>query len=287
MFETPLREEIDGALREYGAERVAVALYDYQTQTGWSCRAEHWFHAASTIKIAVLAGVFSMIHEDRLSEFARLHVRNYFRSAADGSPFRVDSARDADPVVHRNIGKTMRIQELALHMIATSSNLATNLLLDYTGVERCRAALHELGAATGVELVRGVEDEKAFEAGISNRTTAAGLLQLLRVIAEKRAFSEEHSERMLDILHAQEFDSGIPAGLPDDAEVAHKTGEISTVTHDAGVVFLPERKPYVLVILTEYPPEAESSHAERRAGLARVSRLIHDLLAANGEVKGG
>ena len=44
---------------------------------------------------------------------------------------------------------------------------------------------------------------------------------------------------MLDVLHGQQFKSGIPAGLPRDARVAHKTGEISTVAHDAGLVYLP------------------------------------------------
>src|SRR5690606_20625023 len=148
--------------------------------------------------------------------------------------------RDANAEVHAYIGKTMRLSELAYHMIVTSSNLATNLLLDAVGLERVRRTLEELGVK-GVELRRGVEDERAFEEGISNRVTAEGLVQVLRLIEEKQALSTAACERMLEILHQQEFRGGIPAGLPEDARVANKTGEISTVAHDAGLVYLPER----------------------------------------------
>ena len=89
---------------------------------------------------------------------------------------------------------------------------------------------------------------------------------------------------MLDILHAQEFKRGIPARLPGAVRVAHKTGEISTIAHDAGVVYPPDRKPYVLAVLTEWAPEATG----RSATIAEVSRAVFELLthepggAANG-----
>src|SRR3712207_6112073 len=108
------------------------------------------------------------------------------------------------------------------------TTLFRSLLLDYVGLESVQRTLAELGIE-GVDIRRGVEDERAFQAGINNQVTPDGLVQLLRVIAEERAFSPELSRKMLDILHAQEFKSGIPAGLPVSARVAHKTGEISTI----------------------------------------------------------
>jgi beta-lactamase class A len=123
-----------------------------------------------------------------------------------------------------------------------------------------------------------VEDERAFELGINNRVTADGLVQLLRVIAEERAFSPELSHSMLDILHAQEFRSGIPARLPRAVRVAHKTGEISTVAHDAGVVYTPGRKPYVIAVLTEWAPEATG----RSATIAETSHTVYEMLMAAG-----
>jgi beta-lactamase class A len=194
-------------------------------------------------------------------------------SAYDGSPFRVLADRDADAEVHAAIGKTMRVSELALHMIATSSNLATNLLLDLIGLESVQGAIERFGL-TGLDVRRGVEDEKAFEHGIVNRATANGLVSLLRLIAEERAYTPELSRQMLGILHQQEFKKGIPARLPREVRVAHKTGDISTVAHDAGVVYAPAAKPYVIAILTEWKPEAGS----RSATIAAISHEIYQHL---------
>ncbi len=257
--------------REAGAEAIAIAYHDYRTRTEWSYNADEYFHAASTMKIAVLIAVSCAIAEGRFEPESRVHVRNRFLSVADGSPYRIEASRDADPQVHARVGRTMRVRDLALQMIVTSSNLATNLLVDLVGLDEIQREMRELGLEPGIEVHRGVEDERAFEQGISNRVTARGLLQALRLIEERRACSPEASDWMLEVLSAQEFNSGIPAGLPPGARVAHKTGEISTVAHDAGVVYLPGRAPYVLVILTRWAPE----RGRRQETIARLTAAVH------------
>jgi beta-lactamase class A len=256
-----------------GAEAVAVAYYDYRHHNGWSVQADRWFHAASTIKVPVLLGVYAAIAQGKLQAFSRVHIRNRFLSAATGQPYRVDAVRDSNAEVHAMVGRTMQVRELARHMIVTSSNLATNLLIDIVGLEEIQTTLRRLGLP-GIELLRGVEDIPAWEAGINNRVTAHGLLCALRVIEDPHHFSAELRREMLDILHGQEFRSGIPAGLPEDARVAHKTGEISTVAHDAGIVFLRDREPYVIVILTEWLPEATG----RKETIARMSRAVYEYI---------
>ena len=270
----PLRARIEELERRSGVTALAVSVHDLETGTVFHYRGDRWFHAASTIKVAILLGVFAAIHRGALLPQSRVHVRNRFRSAADGFPFRVVAARDADGAVHAAVGKTLRVDELALHMIATSSNLATNLLLDVVGVDLVQRTLAEFGIE-GVDLRRGVEDERAFERGINNRVTADGLVALLRLIAEERAFSPERSRAMLDILHAQQFRRGIPARLPNGTRVAHKTGDISTVAHDAGAVYLPGRRPYVLAVLTEWAAEQD----DRSATIAAASFLVYEHLA--------
>src|SRR5690348_12217202 len=265
-----LRDEIGHAIRKSDARAVSVALYDTESGTELRHDADRWYHGASTIKVAVLLAVYGEIHRGHLVAQSRLHVRNRFLSAYDGSPFRVLADRDADSEVHAAIGKTMRVSELALHMIATSSNLATNLLLDLIGLDTVQRAVDEFGL-TGLDIRRGVEDEKAFEHGIVNRVTANGLVGLLRLIAEERAYSPELSRQMLEILHQQEFRKGIPARLPREVRVAHKTGDISTVAHDAGVVYAPGAKPYVLAILTEWKPDTGG----RSATIAAISHDIY------------
>jgi beta-lactamase class A len=236
-----------------GARALAVAISDFETGADFAYHGDRWFHAASTIKLAVLVGVYGAIHRGELLPQSRVHVRNRFLSAYDGTPYRIRADRDADDEVHREIGRTMRVSELADHMITSSSNLATNLLLDLVGLDVIQRTLDDFHVG-GIDLRRGVEDERAFQHGIINRATARGLVALLRLIEEERAFSPELSREMLDILHRQEFRSGIPAGLPREARVANKTGDISTVAHDAGLVYLPDRKPYAIAILTEWEP---------------------------------
>ncbi len=263
------------AIREkHGLQDLGISYYDYETTIQWAYNGDGWFHAASTMKIAVLLGVFHEAHAGKFRIDDPLHVRNRFESIVDGSPYQLEVSESSDPDVFKSLGKSMTIRELAYFMITTSSNLATNLLVRLVGIKAIDAALDEL-EITGVKVRRGVEDQKAFDEGISNETTANGLVAMLRAIHEKRAFSAEASEQMLEILHDQKYKSGIPAGLPKDARVAHKTGNISTVHHDAGIVFFENRQPYVLAVLTQF--EAEQG---RGTAVADITRDIHEILGA-------
>jgi beta-lactamase class A len=270
---TELRSRFAELEEKSKARAIAIAIDDLETGAQFHYHADRWFHAASTIKIAILIGVYGAIHRGDLLPQSRVHVRNRFLSAYDGSPYRVAVDRDANSEVHREIGRTLRVSELAEHMIASSSNLATNLLLDLVGLDVLQRTLERFGIE-GIDLRRGVEDELAFQHGISNRVTANGLVALLRLIGEERAFTPELSRQMLDVLHAQQFRSGIPAGLPREARVAHKTGDISTIAHDAGLVYLPERKPYALAVLTEWEPSTQG----RSATIAAASYLAYAAL---------
>jgi len=272
--ERALETEIKEIEKKSGAQAIAVALHDLETGLELRYHADRWFHAASTIKVPILLGAFAAIDRGDLLPHSRVHVRNRFLSCVEDIPFRVESGRDSNSAVHNAIGKMMRVDELAYHMITTSSNLATNLLLGVMGSEAVNETLRQLKVDKGIELRRGVEDELAFEKGINNRVTADGLLRILVLLAQGKAFSPALSRRMMDILHGQEFNQGIPALLPKGARVAHKTGEISTVAHDAGVIYLPKRKPYVLVILTEWGPAASG----RSRTIAAISHAIYEFL---------
>jgi beta-lactamase class A len=258
---------------------LGVSVFDYQSGCAWQYDGARWFHAASTIKIAILAAVFDAIDAGRFTLESRVHVRNYFRGATDGLPFRVQASRDANVEVYEAIGKTMRIGELARHMIASSSNLATNLLLDVTGLDAARRTLSARGI-TGVDLQRGVEDDRAHQAGCNNQVTADGLVRLLRAIHDRDGFSEVSSQAMLNVMFDQRFAGAIAPGLPEAiravARVAHKTGDISTASHDAGLVFLPGRPPYAIALLAESPGDA----ADRTAALIAASRAVYDAIVA-------
>jgi len=273
-----LRDKIRLIAESAGAEAVAVAVYDFEHDIAWTMHGERWFHAASTIKVPVLLGVYDAIEHGRLQPYSRVHVRNRFMSVVDDRSFAVAAGRDANTEVHAAVGKTMTVHELAEHMIVTSSNLATNLLIDLIGIENIRTTLRSL-SLTGIDLQRCVEDDAAWRANINNRITAEGYGQALRLIAERQAISPAASDAMLEILHDQRFRGGIPAGVPDAARVANKTGEMSTVAHDGGIVYLDGRKPYVVVILTQWRAEAEN----RRHMIASISRAVYEQISTTGD----
>jgi len=254
-------------------ERLGIAFYDAETTLQWSYNADAMFHAASTMKLAVLLAVFRQHTRGELALEEPVHVRNKFLSIHDRKPYMLDINRDTEGEVFERLGRTMSVEQLAYHMITSSSNFATNLLVDVVGVPVIQTALDEL-KIEGIKVLRGAEDQAAFEAGLNNEVTANGLLKLLRLVEEGKAYGEEASARMREILLDQRFKSGIPAGLPQTARVAHKSGNISTVHHDAGIVYLEGRKPYVLVILTQFPSETGA-----RTAVADVSRDIYECLA--------
>jgi beta-lactamase class A len=270
-----LNEQLDKVAMKSKARAIAVAIHDLETGLRFSLNGDRWFHAASTIKVAVLLAVFRAADEGRIRVDDSLHVRNRFFSAADGSLFRVTPDRDATPELYHSIGRTARISSLAHAMISGSSNLATNLLLDFVGVEYARSVLRD-AHVDAVELRRGVEDHAAHERGINNEATANGLLTLLGAIRGD-FLSGESKQEVIRILLEQRFNSMIPARLPPHAAVAHKTGEISTACHDIGIVYLPEREPYIAVILTEFDPARNG----RRETVAAISELIYRSLSGD------
>src|SRR5262249_29208104 len=157
-----LHEELETLALKNKARAIGVALHALETGLRFSLRGDRWFHAASTIKVAVLLAVFRAADEGRFRLDEPLHVRNRFFSAAAGSPFRLSPDRDATPELYTAIGRTAKISSLAHAMICGSSNLATNLLLEFVGVEYARAVLRE-ARVKEVELRRGVEDHIAHE----------------------------------------------------------------------------------------------------------------------------
>jgi beta-lactamase class A len=271
--ETSLYTNVLKIKERHQLEALGIAFYDCETTLQWAYNADAPFHAASTMKLAVLLAVERQITRGELAGDAPVHVRNKFVSIVERRPYMLDVSRDGDPELYAHLGRTMTVDQLSYQMITRSSNFATNLLVDVVGIPVIQRALQEMGIE-GVKVLRGVEDQAAFEAGLNNEVTANGLLRLLRLVSDRKAYSPEASERMLEILLDQRFKGGIPAGLPDAARVAHKTGNISTVHHDAGIVFLEGRQPYVLVVLTQFDESSSRSNA-----VAEVSRDVFECLS--------
>src|SRR5256714_2385657 len=267
-----LQQDCERILKESKAVAYAVAVHDYETDFRLSINADRSFHAASTIKVAILLAIGKAIDEGRIRPNDTLHVRNRFRSAIDRTPYRIDAESDGYPQLHKLVGRTAKISDLTEWMIVSSSNLATNLLLDYLTVEEAQKILCD-AEISGIDLRRGVDDTKAHERNFNNEVTAEGLLQLFAILRGD-FLSKPSRDLAINILLQQRFNSMIPAPLPAHAIVAHKTGEISTACHDAGIIYLPEREPYILVVLTEVPADTNG----RRETIAKISEIVFQTL---------
>jgi beta-lactamase class A len=271
--------ELEAQVRELiaasGAETVGVAFHDLESGSRLFINERVSFHAASTMKVPVMLEVYRQARAGRLSLDARLPVKNEFKSIADGSAFSVAPEDDSEQTLYKKVGGTETVRELVRLMVTESSNLATNILIERVGAARVRALCRRLGARD-MRVLRGVEDGKAYERGMNNTTTARDLALLLRAVAEGRAVSRQASREVADVLAAQKFNEGIPAGLPAGMRVAHKTGSITKIEHDAGVVYPPGRRPYVLVVLVRGISEPARAHRL----IADISRAVYASLGA-------
>jgi beta-lactamase class A len=229
------------------------------------------FHAASTMKTPVMIEAFRQIENGRLSLDDSLLVTNEFRSIVDSSRYELRLTDDSEPELYGAVGRQRSVRELIELMITRSSNLASNILIDHLGASNISQTMDDLGAS-GMKVLRGVEDDKAFELGLSNTTDAYSLLVLYEKLARHELVSQQASQAMIEILKRQHFNDVIPDLLPEYVVVAHKTGSITGVRHDSGIVFLPDGRSYVLVLLSKDLQDAEAGTRL----LQHISRLVYD-----------
>jgi beta-lactamase class A len=256
--EVPLRDRVRQIVAGSGAD-VAVAFRTLDGRTVLLLNADTSFHAASTMKVPVMIELFRQAAAGRLSLDEPLLVRNEFHSIVDGSVYALDVKDDSDEEVYKAVGHTMTLRELCEAMITVSSNLAANLLIERLGVENIQSTVTKLGA-DGMKVLRGVEDQKAFDKGLNNTTTARALMVLLERIATGRAVNAKADAEMAAILKRQrELPDAIRAGVPPDIAVGHKTGNITGILHDAAIVYGP--RPYVLVVLVRGPEDDKKTAA--------------------------
>ena len=262
------RSDVDGLIRASGAD-VAVA---YRTLDGGDellIQPDVAFHAASTMKVPVMIELFRQAAAGALALDDEVAVVNEFHSIVDGSPYSLDVGDDSDTEVYKRVGRRMSYRALCEAMITVSSNLAANLLIEHLGPANIQKTTDTLGAG-GMHVVRGVEDGKAFQKGLNNTTTARALMTLMEKIAKGEAVDRASSDRMIAILKRQTFNDRIPQGLPPGTPVAHKTGEITKIQHDAAIVYTD--RPFVLVVLVRGLQDAKQGSALIAAITRRIIR---------------
>ncbi len=269
-------QTIETIAREAGGT-VAVVARDLGTGEQVAINPAEPFYAASVIKLPIMVEVFRQAAAGRFALGDRRVLRAEDQVGGSGV------LQDLSP------GLKLPVIDLVTLMITVSDNTATNMLIDLVGSENVNRTMADLGL-TGSRLYNKLQVVPAQRAG-TNTITAADMALLLEHIARGTAVSQRACLEMIRILKRQQYQDGIPAGLPpqvDDVmqelggiprwEVAHKTGWIPGIEHDAGIVYYREggrSGAFVLVVFTRGIPD----RAQSQRTIRRVAESVYKHLA--------
>jgi beta-lactamase class A len=271
-----MHKEILAEFAKQPTGTFAVAFEDLATGEQFLINAHESFHAASTIKTAFLIETFKQADEGKFSLTDSILIHNDFKSIVDESIYHLDSTDDSERDLYRRMGQKETIYNLLYRMITQSSNFATNLIVDLIDAKNANNTMRSIGA-NDIQALRGVEDNKAYELGLNNTVTAYDLMIIFDHLAKGTVVSKAACDSMIQILMHQQLRGKIPAKLPADVKVANKTGSITRISHDSGIVFLPDGRKYVLVLLSKGIEDENSANET----LANVSRIIYDYVTGN------
>lgn len=270
-----LKRDVINTLSESEGD-FAIAFKDITTGETLFINEKEVFHAASTMKTPVMIEVYKQAAEGKFSLSDSVEVKNEFKSIVDSSLYSLDINDDSEFELYNQVGTRKPLSDIVYDMIISSSNLATNIVIELVDAKKVTQTMRNLGAPD-LLVLRGVEDQKAFEAGLSNTTTAYDLMVIFEKLANGEAVNPDADQQMINILLDQKFNEIIPAQLPKEVKVAHKTGNITGVQHDSALVILPDGKKYVLVILSKNLKEEDAGVAT----MAKASALIYNYVTTS------
>lgn len=253
----------------------AVAFTDLSSGKQLFINEKEVYHAASTMKTPVMIEVYRQAARRKFSLKDSVVLKNEFTSIVDSSSYALNPTDDSELELYKHLGEKRTIHDLVYQMITASSNLATNIIVEKVGATNVTATMRSYGAED-IQVLRGVEDQKAYDKGLNNTTTAYDLMLIFEKIAKGKAVNKKASASMIRILLDQEFNSIIPAQLPKDVKVAHKTGFITGLHHDSGIVLLPDGRKYVLVLLSKNLEDEDSAVK----AMADVSLMIYQYVVS-------
>lgn len=205
--------------------------------------AERTHYSASTMKLPVAMAMMRKVDAGEFTLDQPVIVHNDFASAAGGR-FGVNPAEDEAPATWTKLGEQVPLGWLATEMITRSSNLATDLVLELTGVDAANAVLAEYGSGQSV-IRRGIDDAAAQAQGISNLMSPADLAAVLVAVG-----NDKNGQFVRDLLAANTWNGEIPAGVPAGTRVEHKNGWDTRIRHDGGIVRPADAEPFVLTVCT-------------------------------------
>ena len=236
---------------------VCINFYDLNKNNGFSVNGDKKLLSASMIKLLILAELMKKISENKFSLADTVMMANFMKIGGDGV------------LKELNTGHHFTLKELATLMIIISDNQATNILIDFLGMEN----INQLGKELDLKetfLGRKMMDAEARKKGYDNYTCADDISLLLKLIYQEKLINKEASQLILDILLRQQQGERLQRYLPSDIKIAHKCGDLDNLENDGGIIWLGDRA-YILVVLTNGMPNLQCKQT-----IGKISKFIYD-----------
>jgi beta-lactamase class A len=251
---------------------MGVAILDLRDGRILLHNADRIFPTASSIKIAVLLGLYRQDQEARAGAKGKAKLDDVYTFDPK------DLVEDSQIMAGLTAGVTrVSNRDLAQFMVAVSDNAATNVLIDRVGMQNVNATLRSLGL-TKTMLRRKMMDIAAAQSGEENVATPQEMVRLLEMIYKGKALNKELTEELIKQLKTLKKDSYLSYELPADVELADKPGSLDSVRTDPGIVFARNR-PFATSVMTAY--DRDEKAAER--AISEVALEAHRYFEMRGK----
>lgn len=253
---TEWKKEIEKIISQVEGN-VCINFYDLNKNNGFSINGDKKVLSASMIKLLILAELMKKISENKFSLSDTIMIADSMKTGGDGV------------LKELNTGHHFTLKELATLMIVVSDNQATNILIDFLGMEN----INQLGKELRLKktfLGRKMMDIEARKKGYDNYTCADDISSLLKLIYQEKLINKEASQLMLDILLRQQQGERLQRYLPSDIKIAHKCGDLDNLENDGGIIWLGDRA-YILVVLTNGMPNLQCKQT-----IGKISKFVYD-----------
>jgi beta-lactamase class A len=238
---------------DYAPGHVALEVRDLTSGYTEGVNPNAIMPAASTIKIPVMVEVFREMEAGNFDLNRVVHLEASDRDWGSGD------------ICDAPLGSGFTVSQLLTKMITVSDNTAANMLIRLVGRRDINAEMADLGLHHTLlaDYIRTAE----WSVRRTLRTTPADMVKLLTDMAKHQLIDEGSSTKMISILEGQQINTLLPAALPDDVLIAHKTGSFDDTLNDVGIVYGPE--PYVIAVMTTDLPSLDAG----RDFIHHISRL--------------
>ena len=251
---TGLKQQLLALAAQYPMIKPAVYVWEYENGKYVDINADKMYSAASIIKLPVLVRMFKSIEAKQMTIYDEMTLTDYYKSSGSGN------------LQYAQSGRKYTLDQLAKTMIQDSDNTSTNMIMSKLGgMDDVNIGLRDWGISD--TYVRTWLPDLAG----TNKTTAKDMAKILYNLDNPGFLNINSREYIIDYLSHVKNNRLIAAGLGEGAMFVHKTGDIGTMLGDAGIVYAPNGKKYLVVILANRPHNAPQG----KDYIVKASSLIY------------